>query len=195
MRKTYSIVFIIILSFFINSCRESTNPCSLSKEVLNDIHSLDSLVSIPELRQREKDWMENNYKEPSILDAKTETYRFIWSSSFDTTEVDRIVKNDGHYYVTTKIFTSHQDTIGTTSKFDITENEWNNIVNGLARNDFWTYPTSDNRNGLDGSTWILEGYKPVKDKCTRMNYHRVSRWSPIDTTFILMCKLIYKVRE
>jgi len=139
--------------------------------------------------------MENNYKEPSILDAKTEMYRFIWSSSFDTTKLYRIEKNNAHYSVTSKIFTSHQDTIGTTNKFDITESEWSNIVNGLVRNGFWTYPTSDNRNGLDGSTWILEGYKPVKDKCTGMNYHRVSRWSPIDTTFILMCKLIYKVKE
>ena len=27
-----------------------------------------------------KDWMENNYKEPSMLDAETETYRFIYHS-------------------------------------------------------------------------------------------------------------------
>ena len=193
MQKIHLIAFIFIPLFLIGSCKESTKPCSLSKEVANDIHRLDSLISIPELRQREKDWLENNYKESSLLDAKTETYRFIWSSSFDTTKVNKIEKKYGQYSVTIKTFTSHQDTIGTTRKFDITEREWNNIINGLVRKGFWTYPTSDNRNGLDGSTWILEGYKPEKDKCTGMNYQRIKRWSPIDTTFMEMCELIYEV--
>jgi hypothetical protein len=193
LQKIHSIAFIFIPLFLIGNCKEPANPCSLSNEVLNDLHRLDSLISIPELRRQDKDWLENNYKEPSLLDAKTETYRFIWRSSFDTNKVGKIEKIDGHYSVTTKIFTSHQDTIGTTSKFDITEREWNNIVNGLVRNGFWTYPISDNRNGLDGSTWTLEGYKPEKDKCTGMNYHRIGRWSPTDTTFIEMCELIHKV--
>jgi hypothetical protein len=193
MQKIHSIAFFLILSLLIDSCKESTKPCSLSKEVVNDIHRLDSLIKLPEIRQRDKNWMENNYKEPSLLDAQTEVYRFIFSSSFDTTKISRIEKNAGHYSVTTKTFKSHQDTIGTTSKFDITESEWNNTVNRLTAYGFWTYPISDNRNGLDGSTWILEGYKPEKDKCTEMNYHRIGRWSPNDTTFIEMCKMIYKI--
>lgn len=194
MQKIHWLILFFI-SFLLVSCEPPTNPCALSKEVLHDIHTLDSLTNLPELRQRDKDRMENNYQEPSLLNAKVETYRFIWSSSFDTTKIDRIEKMDGHYRVTRKIFANHQDRIGTISKFEITESEWNHIVNGLAENNFWTYPTSDNRNGLDGATWIMEGYKPIKDTCTLKNYHRIGRWSPVDTTFIKMCDLLYKLRK
>ena len=195
MQKSLCLTLIFIILLLFSSCIDQTNPCLLSKDVLGDIHTLDSLVNVPELREQYKHWMRTNYSEPSLLDAKVETYRFIWRSTFDTTKIVRVENVDGHFKVTRKLFISHQDTIGRLSKFEIKGTEWDQIVNGLTADNFWTYPTSDNRTGLDGSNWLLEGYKSEKDKCTSKNYHRVRRWSPNDTTFIAMCDLLYNIRQ
>jgi len=191
MKKVLQVLILFSFSLQLFSCREETNPCLLSKEVLADIQTLDSLVKIPKIKLRDKEWMKNNYNEPSLLDSKKETYRFILSSSFDTTEIERIEDIGGRYKMTKKIYATHADTVGVASEFEISQSDWNNIVTNLVANNFWTYPTSDNRKGLDGATWVLEGYKPTKDKCTLKNYHRIGRWSPNDTTFIAMCKLFY----
>jgi hypothetical protein len=195
MQKGLQVTFFLIFSLHLMSCREETNPCLLSKDVLKDIQTLDSLTKRPEIRQRDMEWMKINYNEPSLLNAKTETYRFIWSSSFDTTEIYRIEEIGGHYKLTKKVFSTHQDTIGSTSEFEIPKNDWNRIANNLAASDFWTYPSKIDRKGLDGATWMLEGYKPIEDVCTLKHYHRISRWSPIDSTFISMCDLLYKLKE
>lgn len=182
-------------NFFYLPCRFEKNPCSLSRETLLDIQELDSIIQVPEIKQRDRDWMSNNYDEPSILDSKQETYRFIWSSSFEGSEIVRIKKKEDSYYVTKKIFSSHEDSIGVTNTFLIEEEIWDNVVDSLNILGFWTYKRSIDRLGLDGAGWILEGYKPRKDKCTKKNYHRVGRWSPIDTTFITMSKLVWDLKE
>lgn len=79
------------------------------------------------------------------------------------------------------------------SEFEISEKDWNYIVENLEANNFWTYSTTGKREGLHGTTWILEGYKPIKDRCTLKNYHRIGRWSPHDSTFLNMCRLFDKL--
>lgn len=195
IRVNYYTAILFLLSLLINSCKEQENPCSLSPETLSDIHQLDSLVHIPALRQRDREWMNRNYKELSVTDAGTETYRLIRAGSLESTQIERIENTGGQYYLTKKIFSTPDDTIGTSRKFTISKKEWNTIVNGLGSLNFWTYPVSDQRNGLDGTSWILEGYKPTRDKCTGMHYHRIYRWSPNDTTFIAMCRLLYSLRK
>ena len=188
------IVMLLLFSSFFG-CQIDPNPCSLSEKVLLDISSLDSLIKSPKIQERIRDQMMGNYNEPSLLDANVETYRFVWHSSFNGSEVYRVEKSNDKIEVTKKVFVNNQDSIGTTSQFSISEKSWLNIKDSLDKVDFWIYPTSIDRNGLDGSSWILEGYSPIKNKCTHQNYHYTFRWSPNDTTFIAMCKLLYNLKE
>ena len=192
-KKFQKILYFLLLLVFVG-CQTDPNPCSLSQEVLMDIYKLDSITSIPEIRDRNRDWMKNNYDEPSILDADSETYRFILSSSFGRTEISRIEKINGQFNVTKKVFANHQDTIGIIDEFQISKDVWRNITDSLTINNFWTYPSSIDRRGLDGASWSLEGYKPIKDKCTLKNFHSVGRWTPIDSTFISMCNLLSNLK-
>src|SRR6185436_19020425 len=137
MQKRFKVISTLIYSLHLISCQVETNPCSLSKDVVIDIQALDSLIKLPEVRQLDKDVMKNKFNEPSILNSKTETYRFILNSSFDTTEIERIEIFNGHYRVTQKVFATHSDTIGVISEYEISENDWNNIVNSLAAYNFW----------------------------------------------------------
>lgn len=193
MQKAFQVILFLFFSIHLISCQEQ-NPCLLSKEVLDDIQMLDSLATLPEVSQRDKEWLKP-YNEPSMLNINRETYRFMWMSSFDTTLIDRIEEIDGHYKLTRRVFASHADTIGVTTEYEIQKSDWDTIVNGLAAYNFWTYPFASDRRGLDGASWVLEAYKPVKDKCTNKNYHRIQQWSPIDTTFISMCDLLYKLKR
>ena len=197
MQKNKSIILYVIFFLLLISCHKEPNPCKLSMEVLKDVHKLDSFIRIPAIIERDKEWMKNNYNEPSILSAKTETYRFIWASSFvsDTTLIFRIEKRNGHYKAIKKVFPDNRDTVVVKTEFEISKDVWSNIVNGLAASNFWTYPTSSSKRVLDGASWLLEGYKPIKDKCTLNNYHRVGRVTSSDTAFISMCKLLYELKE
>jgi hypothetical protein len=192
--KNASILFYTIIA---SSCQVETNnnPCGLPDEVTKDLNVLDSIVNDPQIITRRRQWMKNNYNETSILDAKNETYRFIWSSSFNGTEIYTIRKTERGFTAIKKIYKNHEDTIGTTKVLIFSESDWIHITTSLSLNNFWTYPSTIKRQGLDGSSWSLSAYKPIKDECTLKNLHNVSRWSPIDTTFIKMCDLFYDLKE
>ena len=195
MQKRFRVIFILIISLCYFGCREKQNPCLLSKEVLKNIETLDSLTKSEEIKLHDIRWMKNNYNEPSLLESKTETYRYLWDSPFDGTEIYRIEEINGRYKLIKKVFSSHQDSIGVTTEFEIQKKDWDKLVNGLRAYNFWTYPYTTDREVLDGTTWVLEAYKPIKDECTKKNYHRIGQYSPIDTTFIAMCNLLRKLKE
>ncbi len=193
MQYKIQTTFCILFTIFLLSCQENKNPCSLSEGTLKDLNKLDSLLSIQKHVYRHNAWMKNNYNEPSVMDAKNETYRFTLETSFDGSEVYRIEKKDNKYKAIIKVF-AYGDTIGKYNEFEISKEVWNSISESLNNLDFWTYTSSIDRKGLDGSSWILEGYKPIKDKCTLRKYHSINRWSPNDTTFISMCALFDKLK-
>lgn len=194
MQKNFRLIVLTMFLQLLISCRNE-NPCALSKEAMRDLKVLDSMAQDPVARQIHAAFLEVNYKEPLLLEAERETYRFIFSSSMDTSMIWRIEDWDGHYKLTHKVFVSHEDTVGRVSELELTQNQWNHVVNRLEELNFWIYPTTIQRQGLDGAVWTLEGYKTVKDKCSQRNYHIVSRWSPVDTSFIAMCKLLEKLNE
>jgi hypothetical protein len=184
-------LLLILIAFF--GCRENKNPCKLSEAVLKDIAKIDSLTKQPDVKERDRIWL-NNYQEPSLISAQYETYRFIWSSSFDGVKIYRLEKINGKYKAVTKTFRD-QGTNPGIREFPISSKTWNSIIDKLSTNGFWTYPSSIERNGLDGATWTLEGYKPTKNECTGKNYHRMTRWSPIDVKFIGMCELLTSLKQ
>ena len=188
MKKLLVRISFLLISIAFFGCHGDENPCKLPEAVLKDIAKIDSLTKLPEVKERDRIWNLDNYKEPSLISAKYETYRFIWHSSFDGVKIYRLGKIDGKYKAVTKTF-GDQDTAPNIREFSISSKTWNNILDKLSYNGFWTYASSIERNGLDGATWTLEGYKPTKDECTGKNYHRLTRWSPIDEKFVAMCDL------
>jgi len=189
------LVFFLLILLITYGCQVNSNPCSLSEEVLSDLQNLDNLINVSEIKERDRQWMKGNFNEPSILDAKNETYRFIWSSSFNGSVVYRIEKIDDQVKAVKKKFINHSDTIGVSYELDFSIEDWDYLTSELESKDYWIYPTSIDSQDLDGESWSLSAYKPIKDKCTLKNFHSVTRWSPIDTTFIEMCKLFYELKE
>jgi len=192
MKKKFQKLYPLLLFIFIVSCEGNKNPCNLSKEVLKDIDRIDSMFKTHEVKYT--NFLKNNFKEPSIFNYDCETYRFILSDSWYGEKVYRIENRGNKYKAIVKVFDRH-DTAGKFKEFYISKDVWNNITDSLKLTNFWIYPNPiDRRILLDGSYWSLEGYKPIKDKCTLKNYHCVHRQSPSDKQFISMCKLLYKLK-
>lgn len=195
MKNEFRIIIqLFVLGLFVG-CLTDPNPCSLSQETLNDINRLDSLIKIPATIERERQWMRNNYNESTIFDADNEVYRLIVSTSFVGTELYKIEKVGSSYKGYKKWFKGTKDENPEIIKLNIEEEEWLRITKQLSLLGFWTYPITDSRAGLDGSTWQLEGFKPEKDECTGKNFHHISRWSPNDSIFLEMCNLFLELRE
>lgn len=187
--------FFLLTLVIIGSCQPAANPCALSKETLDDLNRLDSIIQIPEIIEQDRLWMKENYGEPSIFDAKNESYFLLWDSAFDGAETYRIEKKGSDYLAIKKVFSNRNDTIGVTKNLPFSEADWVHLTTELAAKGFWSYKPNIDRQGLDGATWRIAAYKPIKDECTQRNLHAVSRWSPEDTTFIEMGKLFFELDE
>lgn len=56
--------------------------------------------------------------------------------------------------------------------------QWNEFENRMIEAKFWTMPQHIDRQGADGHTIFLEGYRPQAAACGKRTYHLIHRWSP-----------------
>jgi hypothetical protein len=195
MQKKFLILSCVLIFTILIGCENTHNPCSLSEAVLKDVNTIDSFINIQEIQDRDMKWMVGSYREPSIFHVDNETYRFIRSTSFNGTEVYRVERDANAFKAVVKTF-GQGDTVGKFTEFNISKEIWDNITDSLNETNFWIYPSLNDKEALvlDGETWLLEGYKPTKDKCTQKNYHRIQRSSPIETKVVSMYKLFSKLK-
>lgn len=106
--------------------------------------------------------MKSDFNEASIVDAKIETYQFLWNSSFNGSELYRIQKKGNIYIAIRKVYLNHADSIGTLEKLEFSEDHWIRITEELKSNGFWTYKNTIDKQGLDGANWSISAYSPLK---------------------------------
>lgn len=94
-----------------------------------------------------------------------------------------------------RISDSHDKEMANTEEFEISKETWDKIVYGLKAKNFWSYFTTNNKRVLDGASWSLEAYKPVRDECTLKRYHRVGQSSSGDTVIVAMCNLFLELKD
>ena len=124
-------------------------------------------------------------QEPSLYalsnNAYAHSYRFFWLRSFDNPIALRLLpNNDGSAILNVKV-TDGEGGYGpgqlTTNKtLNITKVQVDEFLNLLDQANFWYLPTMEEKRGLDGATWVLEGIKAGK-------YQIVIKWSPQEGDF------------
>lgn len=174
-------------------CENNANPCALRPEVLEHIHHLDSLIGIPEVRERDRQWKKGNFDEPSIFDATSETYRFIFSSTSGYSKVVRVEESNGHYSAIVKEFngtSGDPDLVPQVRQFELPERSWDSITSRLEDLNFWTCSNPPDHLVLDGASWSLEAFNPTRNECTSMQFQNLfTSYSPDAPGFMAMCKL------
>jgi hypothetical protein len=118
------------------------------------------------------------FEEPSLArgdPTSTEVYRLVWLRSFEHPVAVRLehtqsggrmitkVLGGAGGYAPGKIIDQHER--------NLSEEEWLEVIRLVKRAGFWGLPTRDQRLGLDGAEWILEG-------AAARSVHVVDRWSP-----------------
>ncbi|MFA7326206.1 MAG: hypothetical protein WC121_06040 [Candidatus Kapaibacterium sp.] len=116
-------------------------------------------------------------KEPVLFNQKKsiEVYRYTNIGTWGNPFTYRIVKTDSIVTITKKLtdgyggYHAGKLIINQTKK--LPREEWDNLIQRIERFEFWTQPTHIKYLGMDGTEWILEGYKDGK-------YHYINRWCP-----------------
>jgi hypothetical protein len=102
--------------------------------------------------------------------TEDEAYRFFWNSSFDGRAMVCVgCKGDAVAlrWNWGRVITD-QKTCGTMA---LPATDWSTLCRALDAAKFWSLDASENRRGLDGADWLIEGrHKDI--------YHAVRRWSP-----------------
>jgi len=184
----YTLILILAIG-----CNRNTNPCNLTQEVLADVSRLDSLTQIPELRKRDQERLDF-YKEPSLIQAQAETFRFMMEGSFGNWKVIRIEKKENQYTLFAKAGQSRLEQVTIDTSYSISKAQGEHIFDNLEKMGFWTYQTTTEARGvLDGTAWTLEGHTRNANPCTSNHYHYIYRYAPNDDQFIAMCKLLLEL--
>ncbi|MFT5550246.1 MAG: hypothetical protein ACI9CO_002179, partial [Candidatus Azotimanducaceae bacterium] len=134
-------------------------------------------------------------KEPILFEQKGmfEGYRYTNLGSFDNPYTFRVIRSASTISIIKKKTDGHggfgAGKLILNETKEISEQEWENLINEIAGINFWELPTHTERHGSDGGEWILEGYKNGK-------YHFLTRWSPNhnrDKKFVEACAYFEKI--
>ena len=200
-----AVILIFSLSVIILSCCGTVeNPCSLSEEVWSEFKNADSILKDTARIRIYAGIMKYNYDEPDIYKADHETYRFIKGcvSWYSYTKIVRIEKLKNHYKATVKEFVDtiesgefRELTLVKNNEFELSDKDWQIIKSKLEESNFWISNTFDKKGYMHGCSWSLEGYKPIKDKCTKQNYHGISGRFPVDSLYLAIYKIFDKLEQ
>lgn len=193
MKNTFLISIIILLMF---SCKRKVK-CYLNETIRQQNDSI--ISSIFDNSNNQKYWRKfwGGLKEPNLKNEELESYRLTIHNIMDrSSQVYRINKKDKSFELTVKYskklnFKTKIDTLIRNDKFKLTQKDWVWLSEELESINFWNLPVKDDRSGLDGATWFIEGRKLNDHECSKRKYHLVARWVPVDTTnFMILCKKI-----
>jgi len=177
------------LLFIFLSCFQAKNPCNIYEEDYQNILRIDSIVNDPDNFSRLQQAWKNDFGEETMFHSAHNAFRFICSSSFGGYEVFMVQALDSGYFLTAKVIDQNGDTV-LAEKIEITKSQWLQVDSQLEANCFWTMGRGRKRVVLDGEAWTLEGFRTEPHNCSNARYHFVHRNSPIDQSFIQMCKQI-----
>jgi len=163
----------------------------------NSFDSLMFAVKVAEFQKYVYQQLELRDLSKLTIEDRIESYKLTYNRAFSRETVLITISNqddnfpilktqiyfqdyDCHPIVGTKIISGSCFKIKLNEARKLTESEWLEFQHIIKDNQFWTIPETDEKEGLDGSEWLLEGTMSVKDSVDslRQVYKKVYRWSP-----------------
>jgi hypothetical protein len=129
------------------------------------------------------DWLDNPGR---LVMDEDESYHFVWHGAFDPTVACRVFSANGETKLIARRATSRRSDHGGDNfrwleamykqppeivERDLSSSEWGEICREVRRAGLWEMPTTSERAGLDGGTWVLHLRQANRQ-------HRIERWSP-----------------
>lgn len=103
--------------------------------------------------------------------SELEVYRFLWQSSFNGDAAVHIARKSGSVELHSYRLRSRVSFRVLPTSAALSFDDWQKLQCALKTSDFWALDTTDERFGLDGAWWFIEGRRGDV-------YHSITRWSP-----------------
>ena len=119
-----------------------------------------------------------------------QVYRFTWIRSFHNKISIDLEKVSGNIMLYWKECNDPYEPTGlkVDSSRKLTLNDWYGFNEKIEEIKFWEMKTLDDEfDGLDGASWILEGFNK--------KYHLVDRWSPMGSSFQKCCEYLISLTD
>jgi hypothetical protein len=185
---------LILFVYYLASCQNQECKCVIDTNLISQNDStINAAINSP--RRNLVDYW-NKFNEPAIHQLQVESYRFsITVLLYDYFKVYRVERRGNDYnlhikeYAVSTTAKEREDSLVSNISKKITKSEWTSIDNAFKENCFWTMSThiKSDDNYLDGSSWLLEGYKS-NSVCTNNKYHIAGRRSPGSSSFRMICE-------
>ena len=108
-------------------------------------------------------------------DVHAERYRLTWIPSFHPTVTVRVERDSGGGNLVAKMLDGaggyQPGTVARDTIVMLSPAEWEELSRLVERAQLWSPPPTDNRMGVDGAQWIIEGSRSGQ-------YNVVDRWTP-----------------
>lgn len=112
--------------------------------------------------------------------SSPDLYRFLWLPTFSQPVSIRIESHEAGGGTVVLVAGSgaggyEPGKVVRRDSLSITASEWAQLTDGVAAAQLWSMSAAGGRQGLDGSSWLIEGVRGG-------HYHLVDRWTPPDTS-------------
>ena len=172
-----NLVVLLLLAAFAYSCETSNCHCPIDNAIVVENDSI--LHNAMSNAYFKGQWAK--FDEPILFQQNKEAYRFYYRAlPSDLFKLYRIEKNANDYVLYIKEFAVVDGDNATLKKNfsrKLSEAEWSAITQIMGNKCFWTMPVvpKPKKEYLDGTTLIIEGFKPENNNCTQAKYHLVAR--------------------
>ncbi len=168
---------LLALVAFTYSCETNRCHCPIDDKIIEENDS--TLRTLTRNGDFKGQWQK--FDEPILFQQNKEAYRFYYRAlPSDFFKLYRIEKNVNDYTLYIKEFAvadSEKATLKKNNSRKLNEAEWSAITQVMDNKCFWTMPVvpKPNKEYLDATTLIIEGFKPENNNCTQAKYHLVAR--------------------
>lgn len=121
----------------------------------------------------ESDWLSDEPPLCRFRETESEVYRFFWRSSFDGVAFVQIARRGDLVGLRSRVLGySRLYREGPAASATLSPDDWEKLQRALRISKFWSLDATDERIGLDGAQWSIEGRRGD-------TYHFVDRWCPL----------------
>lgn len=172
--KLITTFFLLLL---IVSCTTKSKPFFCKCDTFH-VSKNDSLIKSQFTDPRSYRDFLNRWNIPPLSSYKKECYRFIMRHAFSKyTQIYTLIKQDNRAKLIVSEYqnpqtSKKQASINKHYELILSETNWRKIKREIETKCCWTNPAAKYKNsGLDGGSWVLEGYDHLKQNCANRTYH------------------------
>lgn len=189
--------FLVYITILGTSCQHTRKQCIQFKEEVY----VSQNVETKEINEQHNyiDYLHGRF-DNYVLDTNvSESYQITFYSSHSYGKTINLNRKENTFFLSTKNIHKKKMTNYTPNySVKITQKEWDKFIGIIHEYNFWTEETKSKRKNeliLDGSTFLIEGYRNAAKSCNKRYKHYILTSDPIYDKAASMAELMFRYGE